>query len=143
MTTDRPTRFADYGLLVLRVCVGLLFMTVHGWPKISGGPETWARFGESFNNVIGISFMPTFWGLMAGVSEFFGGLCLIVGVPLRSACALMLFTMLVAAAANLRQGYGFIGASQALECGAVFVSLILLGPGRFTLPNLFRSKISD
>lgn len=133
-------KYRDYGLLVLRVGVGLMFVTVHGWPKISGGVPTWVKFGTNFNNVIGVSFIPAFWGFMAGASEFVGGLRLITGVLFRPACALMLFTMLVAAAANFRGGYGFTGASQALECGAVFLSLILTGPGRLTLPNSFRSK---
>ncbi|SRR6266404_3678358 len=129
-------KYRDYGLLVLRVGIGLMFVTVHGYPKISGGVPTWVKFGTTFNNVIGVSFIPAFWGFMAAISEFGGGICVITGFVFRPACGLMLFTMLVAAAANLRGGFGFIGASQALECGAAFLSLILMGPGKLTLVNV-------
>jgi uncharacterized membrane protein YphA (DoxX/SURF4 family) len=48
----------------------------------------------------------------------------------------MFFTMFVAVALQIRGGYGFSGASQALELGVVLLSLIFTGSGRFTLPNL-------
>jgi putative oxidoreductase len=133
-------KFRDCGLLLLRVGIGLMFVTVHGFPKISGGAETWAGLGKTFNSVTGISFIPVFWGFMAAISEFGGGICLITGILFRPACALMLFTMLVAVTMNIRGGYGFSGASQALELGIVLLSLIFIGSGRFTLTNLLLSK---
>ncbi len=133
-------KFRDYGLLLLRVGIGLMFITIHGFPKISGGVQTWTVFGKTFNSIIGISFIPVFWGFMAAISEFGGGICLIAGVLFRPACALMLFTMLVAVTAQIRGGYGFSGASQALEMGIVLLSLIFIGSGRFTLPNLLFSR---
>ncbi len=137
LTNDK---FRDYGLLLLRVGIGLIFVTIHGFPKISGGVQTWTVFGKTFNSIIGISFIPVFWGFMAAISEFGGGICLITGVLFRPACALMLFTMLVAITAQIRGGYGFSGASQALEMGIVLLSLIFIGSGRFTLPNLLFSR---
>ncbi len=137
LTNDK---FRDYGLLLLRIGIGLMFVTIHGFPKISGGVETWTVFGKTFNKIIGISFIPVFWGFMATISEFGGGICLIAGVLFRPACALMLFTMLVAVTAQIRGGYGVSGASQALEMGIVLLSLIFIGSGRFTLPNLLHSK---
>jgi len=133
-------KFRDYGLLLLRVGIGLIFVTIHGFPKISGGIEKWTVYGKTFNNILGISFIPGFWGFMAAISEFGGGICLIAGVLFRPACALMLFTMLVAITAQFRGGYGFSGASQALEMGIVLLSLIFTGSGRFTLPYLLLSK---
>lgn len=133
-------KFRDYGLLLLRVGIGLMFVTIHGFPKISGGVQTWMVFGKTFNSIIGISFIPVFWGFMAAISEFGGGICLIAGVLFRPVCTLMLFTMLVAVTAQIRGGYGFSGASQALELGIVLLSLIFIGSGRFTLPNLLFSR---
>lgn len=136
--TDDKLR--DYGLLLLRIGIGLMFVTIHGFPKITGGVQAWTVFGKTFNNIIGISFIPVFWGFMATISEFGGGICLIAGVLFRPACALMLFTMLVAVTAQIRGGYGVSGASQALEMGIVLLSLIFIGSGRFTVPNLLLSK---
>jgi putative oxidoreductase len=39
----------------------------------------------------------------------------------------------VAASVHLANGEGIMGASHAIELGIVFVSLILVGPGRFSL----------
>jgi putative oxidoreductase len=33
-------KFHDYGLLSLRVGIGLMFATIHGFPKITGGVQT-------------------------------------------------------------------------------------------------------
>lgn len=140
MILDSLDKYRDQGLLLLRVGIGLMFVTVHGFPKIAGGVEAWAGLGKTFNSLIGVSFIPAFWGFMAAVSEFVGGMCLITGVLFRPACALMLFTMFIAVTMNIRGGYGFSGASQALELGIVLLSLIFTGPGRFTLPNLLFSK---
>ena len=140
MNSDSPHKYRDYGLLLLRAGIGLMFVMVHGFPKVAGGVAVWAGLGKTFNSLWGVAFIPTFWGFMAAVSEFGGGLCLIAGVLFRPACALMLMTMSVAVAANVRGGYGFSGASQALEMGIVFLSLLFTGPGKLTLPELWAAR---
>lgn len=113
-----------------------MFVFHHGLPKLIGGVTFWRSLGGTFNRLIGISFVPEFWGFAAAISEFGGGLCLIAGIFFRPACALMLFTMMIAVTANFRTGEGFDGASHALELGIVLLALFLTGPGRFTLPNV-------
>lgn len=139
MTKDSAEKYRDYGLLVLRAGVGLMFVIVHGLPKVRGGVPMWTGLGGAFNRIIGITFIPTFWGLMATASEFVGGLCLILGVFLRPACALMLFTITIAVTSIISGGYGFSAASQPFELGIVLLSLILSGPGKFTVANLLTS----
>lgn len=39
-------RFQDFGLLVLRVGVGLVFLLIHGFPKLAD-PASWARTGRA------------------------------------------------------------------------------------------------
>jgi putative oxidoreductase len=140
MVSGPPYKYRDYGLLLLRAGIGLMFVTIHGFPHISGGVQTWAGLGKTFNSLVGISFIPVFWGFMAAISEFVGGMCLVAGVLFRLACALIFVTMLIAVVMNLRGGYGFSGGSQALELGVICLSLILTGPGKFTLPNLLLRK---
>ena len=62
----------DYGLLIIRAGMGILFL-IFGWPKIIGGTEMWNGIGGSMANV-GIHFAPTFWGFMAAFAEFAGGI---------------------------------------------------------------------
>jgi putative oxidoreductase len=130
----------DYGLLVLRLGIGIMYVTVHAYPKIAGGVQTWLGLGRTFGNLIGVTFWPVFWGLMASISEFVGGMCLITGVMFRPACAAMLFTMSVAVLMNLKGGYGFSGASEAFELGTVLVGLIIIGTGKITLTNTLTSR---
>ena len=124
------------GLLVLRIGIGLMFM-VHGAPKLLGGVEKWGQLGAAMA-ALGIEFAPAFWGFMAAISEFFGGVCLILGVVFRPACILLTITMLVAAISHLSRGDGLGGASHAIELGIVFLSLILIGAGKYSLDEKLR-----
>ncbi len=119
------------GLLILRIGLGIMFL-IHGGPKLFGGPEKWKMFGMAMAN-LGIGFMPTFWGFMAAISEFFGGICLILGLFFRPACILLTITMIVAALSHLARGEGVGGASHAIEVGIVFLSFILIGAGKYSL----------
>ena len=64
---------------------------------------------------------------------FGGGICLILGFFLRPACILLTITMLVAASGHLSRGEGLGGAAHAIKAGIVFLSLILIGPGKYSL----------
>lgn len=131
------SRYRDYGLLILRVGLGIMFL-YHGVPKLLGGPGVWEKLGGAMGN-LGISFAPTLWGLMAALAEAGGGLALAAGFLFRPACALLTFTMFVAALKHLSTpGEGLFAASHAIEVGIVFLSLILIGPGRFSLDEKLR-----
>ena len=124
----------DTGLLILRVGVGLMFMG-HGCPKIFGGPEKWEALGGAMKSV-GIGFAPTFWGFMAAFSEFVGGALLALGLLTLPACALLLVTMVVATAMHLGKGDPFTQYSHGLEAAILFLSLILIGPGKYAVDSL-------
>jgi putative oxidoreductase len=121
----------DVGLFVLRIGIGIMFM-VHGFPKLMGGPELWAKLGGAMG-VFGITFAPTFWGLMAALAEGAGGLCLILGLGVRLAAGFMAFTMLVATLMHVNKGDGFNVYSHAAEMGIVFLALTIAGGGRLAL----------
>lgn len=130
-------KLQDHGLLLLRVGIGGMFFFVHGWPKLLGGPEKWAKLGGAMQSV-GVSGYPEIWGFMAAFSECIGGLCLMLGLFFRPAAALMFATMFVAATMHLSSGDGMGKSSHAIELGFVFLSLIFIGPGIYSLDK--RSK---
>ncbi|WP_394829406.1 DoxX family protein [Pendulispora albinea] len=121
----------DLAALVLRIGLGTMFM-FHGAPKLLGGPELWAKIGAAMGG-LGITFAPAFWGLMAGLAEFGGGLLLVVGFLTRPACAFLTFTMLVAWSKLLLRHDDFNAWSQPAEDAIAFAALFLLGPGRHRL----------
>ena len=127
----------DLGLLLVRVGVGTSMALYHGWGKISGGPARWHEIGDALPS-LGLAFLPTFWGFMAGFSEFVASILLALGFLFRPAAALLAFTMLVAISHHLRlpagePGSGWRAASHALELLSVYVALFLSGPGKYAL----------
>jgi putative oxidoreductase len=131
-------RHRDLGLLILRLGIGLMFM-YHGWPKISGGMATWTKLGAATGN-FGITFAPAFWGFMAAFAEFGGGLLLLLGLFFRIASILLTVTMIVAISTKFASGVGFSGAAQPIELGILFLSLILIGPGRYSFDDSFKRR---
>ncbi len=127
--TGAPYREA--GILLLRVGYGIMFMG-HGFPKLAGGPDTWIIYGETMQN-IGIHAAPLFWGLLAGLAEFLGGVLFGLGLLFRPACLLLTLTMTFATINHLAQGDGFIPVSHPVEVGLVFLSFLFIGPGRWSL----------
>ncbi|MDQ8006080.1 MAG: DoxX family protein [Pedobacter sp.] len=128
---DTLGKYRNTGLLILRIGLGAMMM-VHGLPKIMGGPDKWAALGGSMK-VIGINFLPTFWGLMAALTEGMGGFLLLLGLFFRPVNMLLAFTMLIAALVHFGKGEGIMGASHAIEVGIVFFSLIFIGPGKYSV----------
>ena len=86
---------AGYGLTVLRIFVGVIF-AAHGSQKLfgwfgGGGLAGTAQWMESIGLAPG-----TLMAALAGGTEFFGGLALIIGLLARPAALGLSFTLLVA-----------------------------------------------
>lgn len=124
--------YKDFGLLVMRLGLGVSFIA-HGWPKIAGGPDKWTGLGERLEIAIGFSFMPEFWGFMAAVAEFGGGILLILGLLTRPAAFLLVCTMVIAALYHFNAGDGFGGYSHAMEAAFTFFGIFFLGAGKYSV----------
>lgn len=131
-------KYKDEGLLFLRLGMGAM-MIYHGAPKIMGGVEGWVKVGAAMK-FIGITFAPAFWGFMAAFSEFVGGIMIMLGLGTRLASMLLTVTMAVAVTMKLATGGGLFGASQALENGIVYISLLISGPGIYSLDHKLGTK---
>jgi putative oxidoreductase len=134
MTSNRKTAF-NIALLVLRVGIGISFVFVYGYEKILGGTDTWAGLGSNMA-VLGITFWPVVWGFMAAAAEFVGGILLMLGLAFRPALVLLSGTMIVAAIGHT---FGDIsgGPWHATEMLTVFITLLITGPGAYSLDALF------
>ena len=129
--------FAPYrniGILIIRLGLGAMYM-FHGYPKLFGGYERWEWLGQQMQ-LIGIDFIPTFWGFMASVSEFVGGLFIILGFMSKPTTIVLTFTMIIAAMYKFNIGEGLFGASQPIEMAIVFIGLFFTGPGKYSLDKL-------
>lgn len=137
----RPRRKSDLrniGLLILRIGLGVMFI-LHGYPKMFGGPETWAEIGTSMQ-YIGINFAPMFFGFMIGIAEFFGGIFLILGLFFKPSVIFLFIVMLVVSAKDFGAGQEFNSYSQSIEMAIVFMSLFFIGSGKYSLDRKLERK---
>ncbi|MCH8068999.1 MAG: DoxX family protein [Candidatus Marinimicrobia bacterium] len=125
--------YRDMGLLILRIGIGIMFI-LHGYPKIMGGPYDWAKLGMNGMGSVGIQSFHAFWGFMAAISEFVGGILLALGFLFRPVLILLLLTMVFAALSHITTGKG--SPYHAIESGILFFSLMLIGPGRYSLDRI-------
>jgi putative oxidoreductase len=132
----------DFGLLVIRIILGLSYLIVHGGKKIFGGPELWTKIGSAVSYV-GINFSFPVWGLLASCAEFFGGLLILLGLFFRPGAFFIIFTMFIAANRAFATGSGLSGAAYPLELGISILGLFISGPGKYSLDYYFfgRKKI--
>lgn len=124
-------KYRNTGLLIIRIGLGIMFM-FHGYPKLLGGPEQWEAIGGAMKN-LGITFAPAVWGLIAGLTETFGGFLILLGLAFRPVCMLLTFNLMVAALMHLKAGEDFMAASQAIETGCMFFGLLFIGPGKYSV----------
>lgn len=125
------SKFKHTGLLLMRIGVGLLFIT-HGYPKLMGGPAMWEAIGGAMGHV-GITAFPAVWGFLAGLTETLGGLLIVIGFCFRPVTILLTFVMLLASFQHLGAGDGLSGAAHAMKMGFVFLGLTFIGPGRYSV----------
>ncbi len=119
------------GLLILRLVVGAAFL-LHGWPKIQA-PMSWMPKEAP---------VPGLMQAAAAVSEFGGGIALILGVLTPLACLGLAATMGFAITmVHMKAGHPFVAAQggPSYELAAAYLAcvvlLLLTGPGRFSLDS--------
>jgi putative oxidoreductase len=122
----------DFGLLVIRIVIGLGYIFVHGAPKLFAGPGRWEKLGSAVS-YIGIHFSYTIWGFMASCTEFFGGILILLGLFFRPAAVFLIITMLVAANRGYVTGGGLSSIAYPLELGVTILGLFFTGPGKYSL----------
>ena len=111
------------GLLILRVTLGLIFLT-HGYPKLT-------RSTAALQAMFVQHGLPAKLVYVAGVLETFGGLLLIVGLFARSAALLLAIEMGVAIV-KVHSGHGIMALYEyefPLVLGSACLALATVGAG--------------
>jgi putative oxidoreductase len=118
----------NWGPLALRVPLGIIFMA-HGYQKLFGGMFA-ATAG--FFDKIGLP-APQFFTGVVGVTEFFGGLLVLIGLFTRYASSFLAVVMIVALI-KVKAARGLTGGAELdLALLGMCAALILMGGRNFSL----------
>ena len=113
------------GLFLLRVSIAII-MIYQGWGKLDGGMEGFTAM------VGGLGFpAPALFAWIVALSEFVGGIAILLGVATRTFSALLAITMAVAIYAVA--GRGFMMAMAPLSLLGSTLALFFTGPGRWSI----------
>jgi len=131
---DITRQLAPLGEPLTRVVAGL-FLMPHGAQKLFGlfGGYGLDATGQFFASKLGL---PPVLATVTGLIEFFGGLCLALGLLTRPAAALVVGMMVVAVVhVHLPNGYFWtdLGYEYPLMWGLIALSFVIRGGGRHSL----------
>ena len=140
MLADRDATLADAGVAGLRIAIGALIATLHGWHKVVDGWRHTTAGAEwpLLNDTVAMGFpAPIVFATAAALSQFIGGWLMAAGLLTRVAAVLVSATLLTAVAFNVQTSGpdAQLAAVYALVSGA----FVLIGGGRFSLDGYIRS----
>ncbi|MDO8618182.1 MAG: DoxX family protein [Candidatus Uhrbacteria bacterium] len=122
----------SWGLLALRIAIGVIFIQ-HGWGKLFGD----APGMEVFTGMVGRIgfFAPALFAYAAALSEFVGGIAVLLGIWTRWFSALIGIVMFVAFV--FVKKFAFPAGDADFALLAIAITLTLTGPGMFSLARYF------
>lgn len=119
------------GLLVLRVSVGLMMAFSHGLGKLATYGDRAATFADPFHLGSGLSLA------LVVFAEFFCALALVLGAFTRGIVVPLVINM-ATAALIIHANDPFGRKELAFFYLAAFVTILITGPGRYSVDGLFR-----
>ena len=134
-SVNHNIKHIDLALLITRLTIALLMFT-HGLPKISGFAESPVKFID----VLGIGTNVSLG--LAVFAEVICSMLLMLGLGTRLAIIPLSITMLVAAF-HVHIGDPFAKQEMSLHYLLVYVVLLIMGSGRYSLDSLLLKKESN
>ena len=124
-----------WAAMALRLVLGVA-MLYNGWDKVvpAGGFHGNNTFSalQHWNVFVLHLGMPAWLGTISALTEFFGGICLILGLLTRFFAVLVMINMLVAIAkVNVHRGY--TGSQYSVALAAIALMLASCGAGALSL----------
>jgi putative oxidoreductase len=123
-------KYADFGLLLLRVSIGVLFL-IYTAPILMSGPGAWSHFGAGARN-LGIHSHFQLWGFIGALLGCLGAVLLIFGLFFRPG-VLVLLVLAIGHAIGVKHGSGFRTALPSIEMCFVFLGILFVGPGKYSV----------
>jgi putative oxidoreductase len=126
--------YQDFGLLLVRLALAAVFIA-HGWQKL-----------QDINGVVGffgqISIpLPGVMAYVVALTEFLGGIAMLVGLWTQLAGCLLAIVMVVAIM-QVRFAKGFIGGYEfELTLLLIALGIALAGPGSYSVKGRLNNRL--
>jgi putative oxidoreductase len=124
-----------WGAFILRLVLGIA-MVYHGYDKVipSGGFHGGNTFSalDHYGHYVASLGLPYWLGYVSALTEFVGGILLILGLLTRFAAILVTINMLVALVMVSRH-HGYAGSEYSLALFAIALMLAFFGAGAFAV----------
>lgn len=138
MDTKKHLCSTDAALLVLRLALGAIFI-LHGYGKVFGHMPSMEMFSGMVSK-IGFP-MPGFFAWVAALTEFAGGIAILLGICTRVAGPFIAFEMFVTTV--FVKKFLFPAADEDLALFAIAIAITLMGPGCYSLAKALKWKMLD
>lgn len=123
-------KYREFGLLLIRVSIGILFI-VYTAPALMGGPSAWTHFGAGARNW-GLHSHFQLWGFLGALFGCIGGVLLIFGLFFRLG-VLLLLILAIGHAIGVTKGASFRFALPSIEICFVLAGILFVGPGKYSV----------
>lgn len=136
------SKTADFGLLLMRVFVGISVI-IFGFAPLFEGPDEWGDMGKNLA-IFGISYAPEFWGFVGCLVAVFGGILFTLGAFARTASVFLFLVSVVATVSQFGLWWntvsGFKDWVYPATLAFVFLGFAFVGPGNMTVKSAVKSS---
>ena len=123
-------KYREFGLLLIRLSIGVLFI-LYTAPTLIHGPSAWAHFGAAARN-LGLHSHFQIWGFLGALFGCIGGVLIIFGLFFRIG-VLLLLILAVGHAIGVTKGAGFHFALPSIEICFILAGMLFVGPGAYSV----------
>lgn len=131
--------YKSKALLVLRLAAGIIFV-MHGWDKLTPGGIEIAGFADMLTK-IGWPVLPLFFAWVVALTEFVGGIALILGIFTRPAGVLLSIVMLVAW--GMAKKFALPAGDADFALLSIALALAMVGPGSYSVASMMMKDKHD
>ena len=125
------SKYRETGLLLIRASIGVIFIILIA-PVLWSGEGGWKDFGAAMRHLDFHSNFK-FWGFVGALLGCAGGVLMILGLFFRIGVLFALVVTLVHLVALWDSGGNFYTRLPALEMSILLVSLLFIGPGKYSV----------
>lgn len=91
----------------------------------------------------GIHLFPTFFGLLSGLAETFGGIFILLGLFYCPMALSLVGNLMMATSIELAPGAPLLQVSRPFKEGVFYLGVVFAGPGRYSLDHLLRNEVGE